>query len=189
MHVPYETFDITFPEVEPPKTPKPVYKRTYSKRSPAEVVPLIINSVDKFYKPRIVVRRCFTITGVTKYYPDTDYNKTNKSFLHGDAPKSDRCSARISGEFEASPFKFPKTPPYFSYDETGDPQVSYYMSPEHTRVVVSRFISIERAFSSFLKTTDAFPVFSFDDDIKRIFLVRDKSTIQIPVVNKVSAHK
>lgn len=185
MHVSCEPFDLTFPVVVPPKTPKPVYRRTYSKRSPREVVPLIVNSVDKFYKPRITVRRCFTITGVTKYYPDVDCNRANKSFLHGGTPEIERCSARNSRDSEAYPFQFPKTPPYL-YDGSHEPHVSYYMSLEHTRLVCDRFLAMERAFCSFMKTTDAFPVFSFDDEIKRIFLVRDKSAIQIPVVDKVS---
>lgn len=66
----------------PNDKPKPVPLLNCNYDS-ADLVVSILHSVDRFYKPRIMCRRKFTLNGVQKYYPTRNSSvQAQNSFLY-----------------------------------------------------------------------------------------------------------
>lgn len=83
-----------------------------------EIVQSIINSVDRFYKPRTTCRRLFDIYApyVTKYYPNCARSLMKQiSFLHKD-PKSEASSNFFTGKKCVSLFDVSSAEHFFYND-------------------------------------------------------------------------
>lgn len=132
MHVKVCDFTVSLPTYD---KIKPVPGRKLSVAYTRELINAIVNSVDRFYKPRIACRRRFNIyiPFVFKYYPNyTSIAKKQSSFLHKN------CDSDVA-------LKRPKYKKAFSLVEISAKQSvqNYYNSLKicHDFLVNERFMS------------------------------------------------
>lgn len=148
-------FSVILPTFEKVR-PAPV--RNLSAAFVRDTVDAIIRDVDRFYKPRVVCRRSFTLYGVKKYYPDHEIKAAKqKSFLHknmsgsGKVPKNKKHSyIRSISMYESSPSNDFNL--YASNDFRSDKFISF------------DFITAER-FSNYIQNN--IPLYKSRDDISK----------------------
>ncbi|XP_071055816.1 spectrin beta chain isoform X5 [Onthophagus taurus] len=164
MHVPSQKIELNFPQIFPKDcVDYPVcnnyYNRSFSLRPPSELVPFIIKDVDKFYKPRITVRRLFTLKGVIKYYPDTSPDIFNKSFLYGDQTE---CLNIVTNS---------------KLNENFDSKVSFNLNSAKSNIILSEaFILREKLFLSGLSNNLVNISIPFDDELIRKVILRKRKS-------------
>lgn len=155
MHVPHRQFDVSFANVMPERaTRSPICVATHH-RPASEVVPAIVNDVDRFYKPRASVRRLFTMAGVVKYYPSRRFDR-NHSFLYGE--RENELNTVYGNDLKGN----------------FDSEVSFKIETGYLKDLCSRFLLIEQLYCGDYKFDDVGPMFLGPDDefSKKIVLKR-----------------